>query len=185
MPSRPAATRRRSGCIRRAAPARRRVRPPAARHGRLRGAVRQGRARHRPRRSLLQRREAVFRVRPRQRAVFSVLGRRDGDSLAGAADAAERVRGDRAAPADAVLLRADRLRDAARAANAAPRIGGRLRSVERPPRRVGGRGAAGRALRALQAALRRRHPRRHRIDRGAAHVHLESARTRSGQDRAA
>ena len=38
-------------------------------------------------RPLLQRRQAVLRVRPRQRAVFSVLGRRDDDSLAGGADA--------------------------------------------------------------------------------------------------
>ena len=60
----------------------------------------------------------------------------------------------------------------------------RLRSVERAARRVGRRGAAGRALRALQAALRRRHPRRHRIDRGAAHVHLEPARTPSARARA-
>ena len=54
-----------------------------------------------------------------------------------------------------------------------------------PPGGVGGRSAAAGALRALQAALRRRHPRRHRLDRGAAHVHLEPARTRSARVRAA
>ena len=53
---------------------------------------------------------------------------------------------------------------------------GRLRPVVDPPGGVGRRGAAGGALRSLQAALRRRHPRRHRLDRNAAHVHLEPAR---------
>ena len=91
------------------------LRASAARHGRVRGAVRQRRPRHRSGRPLLQRRQAVLRVRSRQRAVLSVLRRRDDDSLAGGADAAERLRGDREAQADAVLLGADRLRDAARA----------------------------------------------------------------------
>ena len=50
---------------------------------------------------------------------------------------------------------------------------------QHPARRLGRRGAAAGAVRALQAALRHRHPRRHRLDRSAAHVHLES----SGRDR--
>ena len=41
---------------------------------------------------------------------------------------------------------------------------------------VGRRGAAGRARRALQGALRRRHRRRHRLDRDAAHLPVEPAR---------
>ena len=62
----------------------------------------------------------------------------------------------------------------------------RFRSVVGPARRVGRRGAAARALRALQAALRRRHPRRHRLDRDAAHLHLEPAgRHPAGLERAA
>ena len=42
--------------------------------------------------------------------------------------------------------------------------------------RLGRRSAPAGDLRAIQAAVRRRHPRRHRVDRGAAHVHLEPAR---------
>ena len=48
---------------------------------------------------------------------FPFCGRRDDDSVARAADAAERLRGDREASADAVLFRADRLRHDARAAS--------------------------------------------------------------------
>ena len=50
------------------------------------------------------------------------------------------------------------------------------RPVVDPARGVGRRGAAAGALRALQAAIRHRHHRRHRLDRGPAHVHLEPAR---------
>ena len=115
-PSRPAATRRRSGSIRRAAPARRKAActcsttwssaPSCSAK-----ACSASRAADRT----LQRRQAVLRLRSRQRAVFSVRGRRDDDPLARAADAGERLRGDREAQADAVLLGADRLRHAARA----------------------------------------------------------------------
>ncbi len=62
----------------------------------------------------LQRRQTVLRVWSRQRAVFPVRGRRDHHPVAGAADAGERLRDDRAAQADVVLLGADGLRDAAR-----------------------------------------------------------------------
>ena len=53
------------------------------------------------------------------------------------------------------------------------RDGRRFRSVEHPLRGIGGRGAAAGALRALQAAVRRRDSRRHRFDRDSAHLHLE------------
>ena len=46
-----------------------------------------------------------------------------------------------------------------------PRRGAGFRPLVDPSRRLGGRGAAAGALRAIQAALRRRHHRRHRIDR--------------------
>ena len=140
----------------------------------LRRAVRQRRARHPRDRPVLQRRQAVLRVRPGQRADLSVLGGRDGDPVAGRAGAAERLRGHRGASADAVLLRADRLRDAAGSRHGAEGAG--FRSLVDPPRRLGRRSAAGRAVRALQGAVRRRHHRRHRLDRSAAHVHLEPAR---------
>ena len=52
----------------------------------------------------------------------------------------------------------------------------RRRSLDHPARGLGRRGPAAGALRTLQAALRHRHPRRHRLHRGAAHVHLEPAR---------
>ena len=162
-----------------------RVRPPAPRHGGLRRAVRQRRARHPGDRPVLQRREAVLRLWAGQRAVLSVLGRRDGDPLAGPADAAERLRRHRGAPADAVLLRADRLRDDAgartraelvrpTARRSAPRPRG-LRSLVDPSRGLRRRSAAAGVVRALQGAVRRRHPRWHRLDRGAAHVHLQPA----------
>ena len=79
------------------------LRPSAPRHGGVRGAVCEGRARHPPARPLLQRGQAVLRVRPRQRALLSVLGWRDDDPVAGSADAAARLRGHREAPADVVL----------------------------------------------------------------------------------
>ena len=67
-----------------------------------------------------------------------------------------------------LLLGADRLRHAAR-----PR---RRRSiVERAARAVGRRSPPAGHLRSFQASLRRRDPRRHRLDRGDAHVHLEPA----------
>ena len=53
-----------------------------------------------------------------------------------------------------------------------------FRSLLRAAGGVRRRGVAAGALRSLQAALRRRHHRRHRLDRDAAHVHLES----SGRD---
>ena len=133
------------------------VRSPAARHGRLRGAVREGRPRHHGARSHVQRRQAVLRVRPRQRAVVSICGRRDDRADAGSADGPERVRDDRTASPDAVLLGADGLRDDARTrARGRVRPGRRFRSVVDPSRGLGGRSVAAGALRALQAALRRR-----------------------------
>ncbi len=65
-------------------------------------------------RSLLQRGQAVLRLRPRQRVVYAVRRRRHGDPAAGSADGAARLRDHRALQADAVVQRADQLRHAAR-----------------------------------------------------------------------
>ena len=70
----------------------------------------------------------------------------------------------------AVLRRADVLRQHA-ARRAARRRAGRGAAG-----RVGRRGAAGRAVPAVDRALRRRHPRRHRHDRDAAHLPVQPAR---------
>ena len=72
--------------------------------------------------------------------------------------------------ADRVLWRADRLRRLARFEPAAETRGRRLKARVRPPG-----GAAGRDRRAVQAPFRRRYRRWHRLDRDAAHLHLESA----------
>ena len=67
-------------------------------------------------RSLLQRAEAVLRVRPRQRAATSRWPSAARSILwPGRADGRERLCGDRTPPADAVLLGADRIRHASRA----------------------------------------------------------------------
>ena len=73
--------------------------------------------------------------------------------------------------AHGVLRRADRLRRHARLAEPA-----QARRRGDAPRVLRRRGAAGRARRALQGALRRRHRRRHRLHRDAAHLHLQPAR---------
>ena len=125
-----------------------RVRAPAARHGRLRGALRERRARHHRGRSLLQRPQAVLRLRPGQRGLLPACRRRDEHSLARAAAARARLRDHRAASADLVLLGADRLRDAAGARRG-------VRSLVDPAGGLGGRSAAARHLRSLPAAIRR------------------------------
>ena len=118
-PSRPAATRRVLavfvGQHRRAEG----LRPPAARHGRVRGAVRPAAC------SASARADRCFSVAKLFFAyglgnalLLPVRGRRDDASSGRARRRRERLRGDRAASADAVLLGADRLRDAARASHA-------------------------------------------------------------------
>ena len=92
-PNRPAATLRRSGCTRPAAPAA----PKGCVHLQHDMVVcaelfAKGRPRHQPARLLLQRGQAVLRLRPRQRAVLPLRGWRDQHSLARAADAAHVLR---------------------------------------------------------------------------------------------
>ena len=125
-----------------------RVRAPAARHGRLRRALREGRARSHRGRSLLQRPQAVLRLRARERGLLPARRRRDEHPLARAAAAGARLRDDRAIPADLVLLGADRLRNAAGARRG-------VRSLVDPSGGIGGRSAAARHLRSLPAAIRR------------------------------
>ncbi len=166
------------------------MRAPAARHGRVRRALCQSGARHSRGRPLLQRGEALLRLRSRQRAVLSAGGGRYFHPVAGAAVARERLRDPRAPAADVVFFSAVELR---RVAGASPRCGrdgacpvsirspqrGRLRPDERAPRRLRRRGATGQRLPSLPRTLRRRDPRRHRLHRMPAHVYRESSRRRA------
>ena len=71
-------------------------------------------------------------------------------------------------------------------ASAARRPGADARPVDRAARvDVGRRGAAEARRRALARALRQRHPRRHRLDRDAAHLPVEPARRRRATARPA
>ena len=123
MPSRPAATRRPSGCIPRAAPARRRAASicsttwssaPSCSRRACSASV--------PSDRCFSVAKLFFAYGLGNALYLSVLRRRDVDPVARSADAAARVRRDREAPADAVLLRADQLRHAAGAStpDAAP-----------------------------------------------------------------
>ena len=137
-------------------------------------ALRQGDPRASRGRRLLFCGEAVLRLRSRQRADLPARGRRDRAADGRAADAGRRLqalaRRGRRREAHGLLRRADRLRRHARLARPAQARGGRAAT-----RLLGGRGAAGRDRRAVQAPFRRRHRRRHRLDRDAAHLHLEPA----------
>ena len=134
----------------------------------------QGRPRHRPRAIAVQRREAVLRLRPGQRAVLPARASARRRSCG-------RARRRRRTSSRSIERHRPTLffsvptsyGDAARR-TARRRPTSICRSVRLA--RLGRRGAAAGALRALQAALRRRHPRRHRIDRDPAHLHLEPAR---------
>ena len=152
------------------------VRPPAARHARLRRNLRAGHPADGTSGSVLQRRQALLRLRPRERHVLPVLRRRHGNSLARHGHARRRLRPRRALPADVVLLGADALRDAA----GASRGRARARSLQYPVRRLGRRVAAAGDLRTVSLALRDRDPGRHRIDGSAPHLHLESPRPGHG-----
>ena len=99
----------------------------------------------------------------------------------GAVAAPTVLRDHRALSSHAALLRADSLRDAAGAYRARARSstcrasGGRVRR----------RGAAAGDVRAISRTLRRRDSRRHRLDRGPAHLHLQPTGSRSRRARAA
>ena len=124
--------------------------------------------RHHRERRLLLGGEAVLRLWARQRDDVSAVGRRDHGAAAGPADA-RRCRG-AAAPASGhcVLRGADLL----------CRVPGEFqgagaRRTEAALLRVRRRGAAAGYRPALARALRRRHPRRARLDRDAAHLPLQ------------
>ena len=93
-----------------------RMRASAARHGRLRRAVRErASSASPPRDRCFSVAKLFFAYGLGNARLFSACRRRDQHPLARAAAAGARVRDHRATPADAVLLGADRLRDAARA----------------------------------------------------------------------
>ena len=129
-------------------------------------------------RCLLLRRQALLRLRPRQRPDLSALGRRQRRADGRAADPRCRVQAldrRRSGRASHRLLRcAHRLRRHARIAVAAAACLGEPAHVL-----LGRRSAAERDRPALREPLRRRHHRRHRLDRDAAHLPLEPARRRA------
>ena len=106
---------------------------------------------------------------------FPLFGRRDDRADGRAADAAGRLQAlDRAAASDGVLRRADRLTPACSprpTCRRATQVALRLCSSagEALPREIGER---------FKRAFRLRHPRRHRLDRDAAHLPVEPARRR-------
>ena len=144
-------------------------------------ALRQGRARPDRERRLLLGRQALLRLRPRQRADLPALGRRERRADGRAADARRGLQAlDRRAP------RRRRRHDLRPTVffGAPTGFAGMLASPALPAQRrgrlahvlVGRRGAAGRDRPALRAPLRLRHRRRHRLDRDAARLPLQPAR---------
>ena len=131
-------------------------------------------------RPLLQRGQAVLRVRPRQRDVLSARGRRHDHPVAGPPtpavvyDIIERYRPTLffSVPTHYAMLLAHDApdRDSICRASAAPC---------RPARRCRPRSSSG-----FATSLRRRDPRRHRLDRSPAHLHLQPAWRASGPGRA-
>ena len=149
-------------------------RPPAPRHGGDEPALRRRRARGPRGRRLLLRREAVLRLRPRQRDDLPAVGRRDGRAPRRQAVPADHLRDHRALPPHALLRGPDALRGpAAGAREGAPG------PVVGAPVRVGGRGAAGGHVPALEGAHRAHDPRRDRLDGGAPHLPVEPGRRRA------
>ena len=166
-----AAIRSRSGCIPRARPAAEGHRAHARESVLDRRDVRPARARpHRPRRGVLGG-QALLRVRPRQFADVPAVGRGDGDPHGRAADAGRGLQAAHGAQATVFFGVPTLLRRDARLARAAF---ARRRRVA--PVRVGGRAAAEGDRRALRRAFRVRRARRHRLDRDAAHLHLQPRR---------
>ena len=133
-----------------------------------------GLPRHARGRSRLLGRQAVLRLRARQRHVVSDVGRRDCRAAARAADAGGGVPHAQEVSADAVLRRADALCGHARLS--AGHAGEFIRAPA--PVRVGRRGAARRGRQGVQGALRHRRARRRRLHRDAAPVRLQQPRRR-------
>ncbi len=114
-------------------------------------------------------RQALFRLRARQRADVSDVGRRDRGAVRRPADAGGGVRGAAARAADHLLRRPDRLRGDARRSE----LHARDRLAAAAAVRLGRRGAARAHRNRVEGALRRRHRRRRRLDRDAAHLPVE------------
>ena len=177
-PAATARTTRRSGSIRPARPAGRRApctRTPTRTGPRSFTARRSSGLTERDR--LLLGGEALLRLRTRQRADLPALGRRVRRAHGRAADAGRDVQASGAEhAADGLLRRADRLTPAMLASPALP-------TREHVALRVccssAGEALPRRYRRALHAAFRLRHHRRHRLDGDAAHLHLQPRRRRA------
>ncbi len=140
-----------------------------ARHRRY---LRRARARHPGRRRRVLGGETVLRLRAWQRHDLSDVGRRLRRTPARAADAGGGARGDAPTSSDDLRRGADLVRGAARPSRARSR----RRIGPATALYLGRRAAAGERRAALGGDRRRRHPRRHRLDRDAAHLPLEPAR---------
>ena len=138
--------------------------------GRLRDLRRAG-ARHHARRPLPVRGQGVLRLRPGQLGAVPAVGRRGRGAGAGAVPARRDRRAGPRVRRDAVLRRPDVLRQhAARPSLARRRAAPGSGSPPRPARRC-----RPRSTQRWTRALRRRHPRRHRHDRDAAHLPVQPA----------
>ena len=151
-------------------PAEARHAPPCrpADHG---GGLRARGARHRPRRPLLLRRAALPRLRARQRARLS--------RCRWVRPRSSRRRGPRSRTGSPRSCRPSSRRCSSPCRPSTPRCSAPISPKTRSlgaARRVRRRGAAGRAVHALPRALRRRDPRRDRLDGDDAHLRLEPAR---------
>ena len=129
--------------------------------------------RHHRERRLLLGGEAVLRLWARQRDDVSAVGRRDHGAAAGPADAGRRRGAAAPASGHGVLRGADLLRRVPGEPG-----GAAARRAEAALLRLRRRSAAARHRPALARALRRRHPRRARLDRDAAHLPLQPSRRR-------
>ena len=116
--------------------------------------------------------KAVLRLRAGQRAHLPDVGGSDDRVAAGAADAGAGGRYLKKAPGHRLLRRADVLCRLSRQ----PRTRRSDATLQLRALRFCRRSAAGRRRPPLERALRRRHSRRHRLDRDAAYLHLEPPR---------
>ena len=154
-------------------------RPPPSRHGGDQPVLRCRHTRRAPGRHPFLGRQAVLRLRPRQRHDLPAVDRRHGAAQRRPADARDHLRRHRGPAADDLLRRADVLRRAGAGARA-----GLAGPLQRAPLRLGRRAAAGAAAGALACRHRARHRRRPGHDREPAHLHLEPPRRgRSGRQR--
>ena len=136
-----------------------------------RRSLRRAVSQHHRERRLLFGGEAVLRLWARQCADLPDVGRRLHGAAAGPADAGWRRGAAAPASGHGVLRGADVLCGVP----GKPRRAAARRD-EIPLLRLGRRGAAGRCRQALARPLRRRHPRRHRLDRDAAHLPVQPRR---------